>query len=397
MMDDPQSWCTIESDPAVFTELCEAVGVKEVEFQELLGIDEESLAMLAAESQVFGLVFLFKWRPENDSREVAVFPPEDLFFARQVITNACATQAILSILMNRTDEIDIGPELSTFREMTVAGAFDPQMKGLAIGNLDTVRMAHNSFQKQSSFQIEHDKDDEKEDAFHFISYVPFRGKVWELDGLKEGPIEVAEVPQEWALGVPGSDALWLQALAPEIRRRIDRYQSVGAAEEAAGEGAGSGELRFTLLAITRDKRAPLKSEQLEKKYLLQRTLVKLISLGEDRSLEHEEEMDDDEAPDSVPSWEALPDEVPKLIALEEQTRKRLGEVSSALAEEEHKRESWKKDNARRRFDFVPFVLCALKHLGRRGELMDAFSEAKKTAEERKEAREQAKKTAGAAK
>ena len=62
--------------------------------------------------------------------------------------------------------------------------FDAQTKGLAIGNSEVLRREHNSFHKVSSFEFVQDKDDEKEDAFHFISYVPFKGKIYELDGLK---------------------------------------------------------------------------------------------------------------------------------------------------------------------------------------------------------------------
>jgi Ubiquitin carboxyl-terminal hydrolase, family 1 len=51
-------WCTIESDPAVFTELLEAVGVKGVELQELWSLDEMSLRQLQDESKVYGALLV---------------------------------------------------------------------------------------------------------------------------------------------------------------------------------------------------------------------------------------------------------------------------------------------------------------------------------------------------
>ena len=62
-----------------------------------------------------------------------------------MITNACATQAILSILLNNEDKIDIGPELTEFKNFTKL--MDPYMKGLSINNSEKIRVEHNKFSK----------------------------------------------------------------------------------------------------------------------------------------------------------------------------------------------------------------------------------------------------------
>jgi ubiquitin carboxyl-terminal hydrolase L5 len=61
--------------------------------------------------------------------------------SQQVITNACATQAITAILMNNA-EIDCGPTLGEFKQITAD--FPPDMKGADSGrigsNIDLVHV-----------------------------------------------------------------------------------------------------------------------------------------------------------------------------------------------------------------------------------------------------------------
>ena len=104
----------------------------------------------------------------------------DLFFANQVITTACATQAIINILMN--SPIELGEELNNFKAFTTN--MDSKTKGLVISNSNKIREVHNSFKKVEPFFFEEKKSGgKKEDAFHFVAYIPHKGVVYELDGL----------------------------------------------------------------------------------------------------------------------------------------------------------------------------------------------------------------------
>jgi len=59
------------------------------------------------------------------------------------------------------------------------------MKGLSISNFDYLKKIHNSVDKENRTKTNGYCEQVN---YHFISYVVFKNKLYELDGLKDGPI-----------------------------------------------------------------------------------------------------------------------------------------------------------------------------------------------------------------
>jgi len=227
-MGDTGNWCLIESDPGVFTELIRDFGCKGVQVEELYSLDPTCFEELRP---VHGLIFLVKWRPgeEPSGSVVADSRLDEMFFAQQVIQNACASQALINLLMNCDHEdIELGPILQDFKQFTTG--FDPMTKGLSLSNAEQIRKVHNSFSRHHIFEMDVPTK-EKEDVFHFICYIPYKGRLYELDGLREGPVDIGKISENQD---------WLDVARPAIEQRIQRYSG--------------GEIRFNLMAVVSDKK-----------------------------------------------------------------------------------------------------------------------------------------------
>jgi len=238
-MSSPSSWCTIESDPAVFAELINQLGVVGLDVEELYDLDPGSLGSLG---RIYGLIFLFKWEPSSSEAHSFAKPDFPCFFARQIVQNACATQAILSILLNLPPSVPVGSLLADFKQFTAD--FDPELKGMAIGEHEAIRQIHNGFARPEAMYIDEEatgkrRDRPTEDPFHFISILPVNGDLLEFDGLKEAPV---------ILTSSIADQDWIRAALENLQSRI--------------ASVPSNEIRFNLMAVIQDRTLPIR-EQLE--------------------------------------------------------------------------------------------------------------------------------------
>jgi len=228
------SWCLMESDPAVFTEIIKEFGVKGLQVEELWSLEREHFEKL---QPVHGLIFLFKWvghSPDGGAESGTIVSDnrlDKIFFARQVIQNACATQAIVQILMNldTSSDLELGPVLGDFKEFTKS--FDAAMKGLALSNSETIRAVHNSFSRQQIFEFDNKSEPKDDEVYHFVSYIPVEGRLYELDGLKEGPLDLGPIPE---------GKHWTDVVTTVLQDRINKYSE--------------GEIHFNLMAVVSDRK-----------------------------------------------------------------------------------------------------------------------------------------------
>ncbi|GFO23217.1 ubiquitin carboxyl-terminal hydrolase [Plakobranchus ocellatus] len=239
-----KGWLELESDPGLFTLLLEDFGVDGVQVEEIYDLQKP------IEGTVYGFIFLFRWIEERRSRrktnsEVESFVTDadavnKIFFAQQIIPNSCATHALLSVLLNCGSKVKLGKTLNLIKDFT--DSMSPEDKGYAIANMPELARVHNSYarpetskpvpEKQAGLSSVRAMDSE---TFHFVSYVPIHGHLFELDGLKPHPIDHG--PWE-----KGDD--WTEKFRRVISDRLGM----------ATGGEPYHDIRFNLMAVVPDKR-----------------------------------------------------------------------------------------------------------------------------------------------
>ncbi|XP_058945439.2 ubiquitin carboxyl-terminal hydrolase isozyme L5 [Pocillopora verrucosa] len=340
-------WCLIESDPGVFTELIRGFGCSGIQVEEIYSLDEASLDELRP---VHGLIFLFKWKPGEEPAGPIVHESRSLgiFFAKQVITNACATQAILSVLLNcNHPDMDLGPTLSSFKEFSAT--FDSSLKGLSLSNSDVIRQVHNGFARQQMFEFDAKLPPKDDNVYHFVAYVPILGKLYELDGLRDGPIDLG----------PCTPENWLATCKPIIETRMQKYSAE--------------EIHFNLMAIVSSRKALHLKDIDRLNQRKQNILDQLEELKSRTSAEGGEGMETDQMATSVNDCQAILKNIDG----------ELSRLQTLIAGEDDKMLRYKVENIRRKHNYLPLIMELLKVLAKQGNLVPLVEKAKEEVQAKK--------------
>ncbi|GAB1317245.1 Ubiquitin carboxyl-terminal hydrolase [Madurella fahalii] len=250
------SWTELESDPAFFTAIMAQIGVKGAKIEEVLSVEADSLATLP--HPVYGLVFLYEYI--EGTSDVSAETSEDLWFANQTTHNACATIALLNIIMN-AEGLALGEKLRKFKQESMG--LSPPLRGNLITNSAWIRTAHNSFARRldllnAALSLQNEVDKKKrlkyrtsrskrsrpkkgrspaDSAYHFIAFVPVGRRVWQLDGLKTAPSYIGEFSE---------GQHWTSVICPVLEERMKR--------------CGKEQLSFSLLALCGDDLSELRRQ-----------------------------------------------------------------------------------------------------------------------------------------
>ena len=326
-------WCTIESDPGVFTELIKNIGVKGVQVDEIIDLE-----ILENDTEpVYGLIFLFKYMQNSGYKpNVLSHWDPDLFFAKQEVQNACATQAILGILLNNEDKLDIGQTLKELKSFTME--MDPTLRGLAISNSEKIKIEHNKFSHPEPFIFTKTKAEDGDDVFHFVSYIHFKNSIYEIDGLRSGPILIEE-------NVKNEE--WIKKVKPSIINRINLYEQ--------------NEIKFNLLALVPDrleKAKKIDADLKKRRDYIQNLIEKKGEVSNDKELEEYNKMTKEQLENSLKDFNSM-----------------IKNNEVTIKDEEFKVKKYREENERRQFNYIGFIYELMKTLAEKGKLKQMYEEA----------------------
>ena len=322
-----EEWFPIENSPKVFTQLINNLGVKGVHVEEILSFD----SLENSNNPIYGLIFISKYiKNIIETPNIISNYDKDLFFSKQLLENQNATQALLSIILNNEDKIEIGQNLKEIK--LNMNEMDYIKKGIFLSNCEILKKEHNKFKI-----LETNSNDEDDDIYHFVTFIHFKNAIYEIDGLREGPILIEE-------NIEFKN--WISKVIPYLKEKINLFSN--------------NEIKFNLMALTPDKLEILKANK--ESLLVQKNFIEEKIKGNNEI-----------------SKEKIFEELNGMN--KEQLEKKLEKIETEINDcnnginiEKMKINKYKEEKERRQFNYNPLIFELLKIMGENGIIKEAYNQ-----------------------
>ncbi|XP_069701209.1 ubiquitin carboxyl-terminal hydrolase isozyme L3 [Periplaneta americana] len=120
---------------------------------------------------------------------------DNVYYLKQVVTNACGTIALIHSVANNADEIQLGDgHLKQF--LDDSQALNPDEKGELLQKADGIINTHKELALEGQTEAPDANDPVN---FHFVAFVHKDGDLYELDGRKSFPINHGPTSSETLL------------------------------------------------------------------------------------------------------------------------------------------------------------------------------------------------------
>lgn len=227
---DPKiKWLPLESNPEVMNKFIGVMGVDNMQFSDVYGLDPELLGMVPSPCCALILLFPVSEKYEEmrklEETKYAQNPqkiPANTYYMTQTISNACGTVAMIHCIANTMDDQLVLKEGGLKKFILSTKGLSPLEKGTKLETSEEISEAHQAAgeEGQSSVPSPEDRVD-----LHFVAFVRREGELIELDGRKFGPIshgpctketflqDCAKVCQMFMLRDPSEQRFTMIALA----------------------------------------------------------------------------------------------------------------------------------------------------------------------------------------
>lgn len=223
---EKQRWFPLESNPDLVNSYVRKLGYTHAfEFVDVFSTEEWALEMIAQPVQAVLLLYPLTevQNQYQDAPETIAKDCQDVWFIRQRIGNACGTIALLHALLNGSRDMFVPNSwLDQFAGMTQS--LTPLERAELLEQDNQIAQLHD--QATSSEENVTNRGSLDDDLItHFIALVQVNGKLYELDGRKEGPIchgpchnllvDACAVVQKFMQRDPSEVRFTIMALAPK--------------------------------------------------------------------------------------------------------------------------------------------------------------------------------------